>query len=150
MDYSPMQVREAEKYRLQRKITNCSFQQGNALDIRFNNETFDAAVSIGSIKHWPDAHKGLKEICRILKPGGCLIISETDQEASDDAIRQFIGRFKIWFIPDWLLFWGLRHVIFGQSYSETTLAAAALTAGFRNVECQRVPTCPYVIVKAQK
>lgn len=150
IDYSLMQIREAEKFRRQRKIANCSFQQGNVMDIRFSDETFDAAVSIGSIKHWPDALRGLKEIHRVLKPGGCLMISETDQGASDDAVRQFIRRFKIWFIPDGLLFWGLRHVIFGQSFSETTLAAAVCKAGFRDVECQRVPTCPYVIVKARK
>jgi ubiquinone/menaquinone biosynthesis C-methylase UbiE len=150
IDYSLMQVREAEKYRVQRKIVNCSFQQGNVMDIRFPDETFDAAVSVGSIKHWPDALRGLAEIRRVLKPGGRLIVSETDQGASDDAVRQFIRRFQIWFIPDRLLFWGLRHVIFGQSYSETTLAAAIRKAGFRDVECQRVPTCPYIIVKARK
>ncbi|HPH55339.1 MAG TPA: methyltransferase domain-containing protein [Smithellaceae bacterium] len=150
IDYSPMQVREAENFRLQKTISNCSFQQGNTMDIPFNDETFDAAVSIGSIKHWPDALRGLAEIRRVLKPGGEVIISETDQEASDEAIRQFIRRFQIWFIPDRLLFWGLRRVIFGQSFSETTLAAAVREAGFLNVECQRVPTCPYVIVKARK
>ena len=106
IDYSIMQVREAEKYRAQRKISNCSFQQGNVMDIRFADETFDAAVSIGSIKHWPDSLRGLKEIRRVLKPGGWLIISETDQDASDDAVRQFIRRFKVWFIPGRLLFLG--------------------------------------------
>ncbi len=150
IDYSPMQVREAEKHRQKRKIVNCSFSRGNVMDIRFQDDRFDAAVSIGSIKHWPDALRGLKEIRRVLKPGGCLVISETDQGASDDAIRQFVRRFKIWFFPDRLLFWGLRHVVFGQSFSETALAAAVREAGFRDVECRRVPTCPYVIVKARK
>ncbi|MHB8139061.1 MAG: class I SAM-dependent methyltransferase [Smithellaceae bacterium] len=150
MDYSLMQVREAEKFRRQRKIANCSFQQGNAMDMRFNDETFDAAVSIGSIKHWPDALRGLKEIRRVLKPGGQVVISETDQGASDEAVRQFIRRFQVWFIPDRLLFWGLRRVIFGQSFSEMTLADAVREAGFLQVEYHRVPTCPYVIVKARK
>lgn len=150
IDYSIMQVREAEKYRLRQKIPNCSFQQGNAMNIRVADETFEAAVSIGSIKHWPDALRGLKEIRRVLKPGGQVIISETDQGASDDAVRQFIQRFKVWFIPDRLLFWGLRRVIFGQSFSEATLVNAVLEAGFVNVECQRVPTCPYIIVRARK
>ena len=150
IDYSIMQVREAEKYRAQRKISNCSFQQGNVMDIRFADETFDAAVSIGSIKHWPDSLRGLKEIRRVLKPGGCLVISETDQEASDDAVRQFIRRFKVWFIPGGLLFWGLRNVVYGQSFSETTLADAVRDAGFHHIECQRIPACPYIIVKAQK
>jgi ubiquinone/menaquinone biosynthesis C-methylase UbiE len=150
IDYSPMQVRDAEKNRQERKIANCSFRRGNVMKIDFPDDLFDAAVSVGSIKHWPDDLRGLQEIYRVLKPGSVLMISETDQEASDDALWQFVRRFGIWFIPDRLLFWGLRHVVFGQSYSEETLAAAILTAGFREIECQRVPTCPYIIVKARK
>ncbi|MBN1382584.1 MAG: methyltransferase domain-containing protein [Deltaproteobacteria bacterium] len=150
IDYSPMQVREAEKNRRKRKIANCSFTRGDAMRMNFQDDFFDAAVSIGSIKHWADGLQGIKEIHRILKPGGVLLISETDREVSDDDLRRFIRRFRIWFIPDRLLFWGLRHVVFGQSYSETELTAMVREAGFRDIECQRVPTCPYVMVKARK
>lgn len=150
IDYSPLQVRDAESLRKKRGITNCSFVRGNVMDIRYNDGTFDAAISIGSIKHWPDGLRGLKEIHRVLKPESLLIISETDHDASDVAIWQFIVRFRIWFIPDKLLFWGLRHVVFGQSYTEKTLTALLRKAGFQNLECQRVSTCPYIIIKSKK
>jgi ubiquinone/menaquinone biosynthesis C-methylase UbiE len=150
IDYSSSQVRAAESLREKRRIANCSFSRGNVMDIGFDDGVFDAAVSIGSIKHWPDAIRGLKEIHRVLKPEGIFIISETDQGASDDAVRRFIRRFGMRFIPDDLLFWGLRHVIFGQSYTEKTMTDILSEAGFRNAECQRVSTCPYIIVRSQK
>jgi ubiquinone/menaquinone biosynthesis C-methylase UbiE len=150
IDYSSMQVWAADALRRQRKIDNCRFSRGNAMKIMFPDETFDAVVSVGSIKHWPDGLRGLREMRRVLKPGGWVILSETDQEASDEALWQFVSRFNIWFIRDGLLFWGLRHVVFGQSYTQQGLESLAHAAGFRNRVGQRVPTCPYTIVKAQK
>ncbi len=150
IDFSRMQVCRAERYRRQRKIFNCSFQQSNVLRLPFPEAVFDAAVSVGSIKHWSDPHRGLTELRRVIKPGGCLMIAETDREAPDDVLRQFVKRFPIPLVPEGLLFWGLRHVVFGQSLSEDELADATGRAGFHPVERRPVPTCPYVMVKAWK
>lgn len=150
IDYSRMQVRRAESYRRQRNIFNCSFHQSDVLSLQFKDAAFDAAVSAGSIKHWSDSRRGLMELHRVLKPGGCLIIAETDREASDEDLRKFATRFHLPFVPKGLFFWGLRHVIFGQSFSQDQLADAVDRVGFHNVQCRRVPTCPYVIVKAWK
>ncbi len=150
IDYSPMQVIKAEKYRRQKQISNCSFQQNNAMSLPFSDSSFDTVVSVGSIKHWPDAHRGLQEIHRVLKPGGCLMISETDRGASDEDLRSFVQRFPIPFVPEWLNFWGLRNVIFGQSFTEDQLSRTVRQAGFINIECRRVSACPYVIIKAWK
>jgi ubiquinone/menaquinone biosynthesis C-methylase UbiE len=150
IDYSPMQVRAAEALRKQRKIDNCRFSRGDAMRIMFHDEAFDAVVSVGSIKHWPEGLRGLREMYRVLKPGGWVILSETDQEATDEILWRFVNRFSIWFIWDALLFWGLRHVVFGQSYTQQGLESLAHAAGFRNMIGQRVPMCPYTIVKGQK
>ena len=150
IDYSPMQVRAAEALRRQRRIANCHFRRDDAMRIMSGDESFDDVVSVGSIKHWPDGLRGLIEIHRVLKPGGWAVISETDRNASNEILRRFLERFHIWFIPDRLLFWGLRHVVFGKSYTQKELKNLAHAAGFRNIIGQRVPSCPYVIVKAQK
>lgn len=150
IDYSLMQVRRAESYRRQKKIFNCSFRQNDVLSLQFEDETFDAAVSVGSIKHWPDSHQGLMEIYRVLKPGRCLIIAETDKEVSDADLRKFVKVFRVPFVPKKFLFRMLRSVVFGQSFSQDELAGAVSRAGFRGAECLRVADCPYVIVKAWK
>lgn len=150
IDYSPQQVRAANGLKQQRKIHNCRFNRGNAMRMAFQENTFDAVVSVGSIKHWPDGFQGVQEVYRVLKPGGLFVISETDREASDEAIRQFVRRFHIWFIRDELLFWGLRHVIFGQSYTGKELESLINAAGFQNVAGWQPASCPYTIVKARK
>jgi len=150
IDFSPMQVRAANRLGRRRKIANCRFHRGNAAAIPFPNGSFDAAVSVGSIKHWTDGLWGLQEILRVLKPGGWIIISETDRGASDQALWEFVRRFHIGFIPDKLLFWGLRRVVFGESYTQQDMEDLIRLAGFQAIAGQRVPACPYTIVKAQK
>lgn len=48
-----------------------------AHQLPFPEATFDAAMSINSLQVWPDAHAGLCEIRRVLKPGGRIALGFT-------------------------------------------------------------------------
>lgn len=150
IDFSATQVRVAERLRKRRGIDNCRFELGNAMNLPFEDNRFDAVVSVGSIKHWPDPQQGVAEMRRVLAPGRWAIISETDREASGKALRRFMQRFTAWFFWDPVLFWGLRHIIFDHSFSQQEMIAFARTAGFGEIRTEKLATCPYVIVKAQK
>jgi ubiquinone/menaquinone biosynthesis C-methylase UbiE len=150
IDFSPMQVSTAERLRTRKKIGNCRFMKANAMRLPFEQARFDAVVSVGSIKHWPDTVSGLREIGRVLKTGGVIIISETDREVSREMLRNFLERFTAWYFWDPLLFWGMRRIVFGHSYSEEQIGSFLKTAGFREVQAERLEGCPYVIVKARK
>lgn len=45
-------------------------RQGSADRLPFAAESFDKAMAINSMQVWPDASAGLREIWRVLKPGG--------------------------------------------------------------------------------
>jgi len=45
-------------------------RQGSADRLPFGDATFDKAMAINSLQVWPDALSGLREIYRILQPGG--------------------------------------------------------------------------------
>ena len=83
IDYSSTQVRAANRFRVRDQSLNCSFWQCDAMDLPFKHGAFDIAISVASIKHWPDAEKGLREIWRVLAPGGRAFITEADREATD-------------------------------------------------------------------
>jgi SAM-dependent methyltransferase len=150
IDFSATQVHAAERLRKRRGIDNCRFELGNAMKLPFADNRFDAVVSVGSIKHWPDPQQGVAEMHRVLAPGRWAVISETDSETSGKALRRFMQRFTSWFFWDPLLFWGLRHIIFGHSFSQQEIVTFARIAGFGEIRTLKLPTCPYVIVKAQK
>jgi ubiquinone/menaquinone biosynthesis C-methylase UbiE len=60
--------------------------------------SFDAVLSSGSIKHWPDPVAGLREIHRVLVPGGRAFIGEMNRLAPPEAIAVQRRRIRHWFI----------------------------------------------------
>jgi ubiquinone/menaquinone biosynthesis C-methylase UbiE/rhodanese-related sulfurtransferase len=55
-----------------RGIANCEFLAMDAEDLPFKSAMFDAAVSKWGLMYFPDCHKAMKEVLRVLKPGGRL------------------------------------------------------------------------------
>ena len=43
----------------------------------FADRTFDKAIAINSMQVWPDRDRGLREILRVLKPNGCVVLGFT-------------------------------------------------------------------------
>ena len=70
------------------------FVVGDALELPFPDERFDAVVSIASIKHWPNQAKGLAECVRALRPGGQLLVVEADRGCRLEDARSFVSRWR--------------------------------------------------------
>lgn len=66
------------------------FIEGTALDLPFPTGHFDAVVSFFAIKHWPDRARGVQECVRVLHPGGRLLITELDRDATLRRWRAFV------------------------------------------------------------
>jgi ubiquinone/menaquinone biosynthesis C-methylase UbiE/rhodanese-related sulfurtransferase len=72
IDIAERMVSVANEKAKARGIVNCEFQVMDAEEITFKNSMFDAAVSKWGLMFFPDCHKALKEVLRVLKPGGRL------------------------------------------------------------------------------
>lgn len=53
-----------------------SFAREDCMALTFQDNTFDAVTAAFGIRNFPDLDKGLKEMCRVLKPGGHLSVVE--------------------------------------------------------------------------
>lgn len=51
-------------------------RQGKAEAIAFPDNTFDAATVSFGVRNFEDIHQGLRELCRVIRPGGRLIVLE--------------------------------------------------------------------------
>lgn len=70
---------------------NISFKIADAQNLPFNNNTFDAVFSFDSMHHMPECDKVIKELSRVCKPGGVIIISDLNEKGLD-AVRSVVKR----------------------------------------------------------
>ncbi|HQC54821.1 MAG TPA: class I SAM-dependent methyltransferase [Clostridia bacterium] len=70
LDYSEKMMATAMKRANEMKIDNIIFKQGDVGNLPYDNETFDAVVSLNGFHAFPDKEAAYSETYRVLKPGG--------------------------------------------------------------------------------
>jgi ubiquinone/menaquinone biosynthesis C-methylase UbiE len=71
------------------RLANVSFGQGDVLALPFDDATFDAVVAGGLFPNLNDPADALRELRRILKPEGRILIVEFDRTSMSLAVRLF-------------------------------------------------------------
>ncbi len=85
---SPKQVHRANQ--LTPDNINCRFEVMDALDLQYENETFDAVWSVEAGPHMPDKQRYADELLRVLRPGGVLAVADWNR-------KDFIyGKYNFW------------------------------------------------------
>ena len=88
-DLDPLMVDKAAR-RLHERGTRVSLSVGDACDITVATAAVDAVVDFGVIHHVPDWRAALREISRVLRPGGLLLFEEVPRHTLDTwAFRTF-------------------------------------------------------------
>lgn len=76
-DFShPMLVLAAPKLRRKRVHRQCALLEADGLRLPFAADTFDVVTVSFGVRNFADMDKGLREILRVLQPGGKLVILE--------------------------------------------------------------------------
>lgn len=70
IDIAPSMVEVAKRNASQQGFTNIDFQVGDAERLDFTDSMFDLVICNMTFHHFPDKKKALKEMHRVLKPGG--------------------------------------------------------------------------------
>ena len=84
LDYSPLMVSEAEKLNNElKKQRRIKFIEGSVEKVPFEDHFFDAIVTANTIYFWPNVVENAKELLRVLKPGGRLLVAYRNKELLD-------------------------------------------------------------------
>lgn len=74
-EYSASELRHAEAYMSQQSINNMHFKHNDLSETDYEDNYFDAIVCSEVLEHIPARERAVRELHRILKPGGTLLIS---------------------------------------------------------------------------
>ncbi|ODS22516.1 hypothetical protein AB835_13710 [Candidatus Endobugula sertula] len=77
-DIEPSQIKRAKENALNENVENIDFRVTNAYELPFPDEYFDAAFAHTLLQHIKDPVACLREICRVLKPGGIIGVRDDD------------------------------------------------------------------------
>ena len=80
IDLSEESVSFAQKYNTKDLDKRCFIQQGDVCSLPYKEEAFDAVTAFETVYFWSPVNKALSEVVRVLRKGGCFLIS---LEASD-------------------------------------------------------------------
>lgn len=152
VDFSPRQVRAANRLLSRYQAGNCSFQVGNAIDLPFEDNSFDLVVSTFSLSSWPDMQKGLAEIRRVLAEGDKACVVDADSSSTEEEIRKFTRVYASTGANRHVNEWITRRLVFGPAIAITNQKAAALAegAGFSSVTAEKWPGMPFFRLKLLK
>jgi ubiquinone/menaquinone biosynthesis C-methylase UbiE len=74
-DFSPVAVRKAEEMGRARGVTNVTYRIGDLMSLDWRDASFDVAISCETIEHVPRSEVALRELARVLRPGGRLYLT---------------------------------------------------------------------------
>jgi len=86
IDYSPVMLRQAEKRNRQGvKEGKITIHHGNVSQLPFSEDSFDKVCAIETFYFWPDPCENLREVRRVLRPGGTAAIAmEISKEGKNE------------------------------------------------------------------
>ena len=78
--------KKVEQMGLQERI---SFERQDCTALTFDDNSYDAVIAAFGIRNFADLDKGLREMCRVLRPGGHLCILELTQPVAFPVCQLF-------------------------------------------------------------
>ncbi len=75
VDFSQHAIELAQRRAASQSVVALQFRQGDAQELPFADSTFDVVLSCECLEHLPDPQKALREMSRVLKPGGHLVLT---------------------------------------------------------------------------
>jgi len=90
LDFVPAMLDRARRYQAEQQVENVAWQAGSSTDLPFADHTFDCVVTRFSFHHFLDPRAALREMKRVARPGGTVLVCDVaPSAATQDAFNHW-------------------------------------------------------------
>lgn len=115
------------------------FQQGNASSMPFPDGSFDLIVCRAAFKNFAEPVAALKEMRRVLRPGGKTLIIDLRRDAPQETINEYVDKMKMGTINSVITKLTFRLMLLKRAYTRDELNQFISESGFGDFDIQEGP-----------
>jgi ubiquinone/menaquinone biosynthesis C-methylase UbiE len=113
-----------------------TFREGNASVMPFEANSFDFVYCRAAFKNFSEPVEAIKEVYRVLKPGGTAVIVDLRRDASPESIAEAVKGMKLGRINSLLTKWIFKHSLLRRAYSPNDFRQMAGQTPFKTCEIE--------------
>jgi ubiquinone/menaquinone biosynthesis C-methylase UbiE len=113
------------------------FQQGNASDMPFEAASFDLIICRAAFKNFTEPVRAIREMYRVLKPGGRALIMDLRRDASLDDINAHIRGMGLGRLNAFMTRWTFRRFLLKNAYTPEDMRSMAAQTDFARVDIRK-------------
>jgi ubiquinone/menaquinone biosynthesis C-methylase UbiE len=138
LDISRSFVRMASEY-AERAGVDVEFTLGDAASLPFPEHTFDFVVCRAAFKNFSDPVAALREMHRVLRPGGRALIIDMRNDASDEAIDEAVTDMHLGRVDAFLTRATFKHMLRKRAYSREDFDRMVAATPFGRPDIKEAP-----------
>jgi ubiquinone/menaquinone biosynthesis C-methylase UbiE len=108
------------------------FQRGDAHALPFPADSFDFIICRAAFKNFRDPVAALKEMHRVLKPGGATLIIDMRKDAADSAVDAYVDKMNTSRFNRLITRWTFNHVLRKRAYSMKEITEMVAATSFES------------------
>lgn len=115
------------------------FRRGNASGMPFNSESFDFLLCRAAFKNFTEPLQALREMCRVLKPGGRALIIDMRGDTSNESISEAVERMHLGPVNRMITKLTFRFMLVKRAYTKNQFDQLISQTKFAHVEIEENP-----------
>jgi ubiquinone/menaquinone biosynthesis C-methylase UbiE len=123
----------------QQEQVQVDFRQGNASAMPFPEGSFDFLLCRAAFKNFSDPVGALREMYRVLTPGGRALLIDLRKDVSKGALDDYIHGLGVGALDAFMMKWTFRLMLIRRAYTKQQFERFIAEGGFGKSEIQETP-----------